>query len=58
MSTNDHAHGTSAAQPQDELAQHRQQRLAQLLQRRDRLAVVVAERQAHNLPDSVARRFV
>lgn len=54
MATNEHTDqpGSSSASPPDELQVRRDKRLQQLLDRRERLAVIVAERQAHGLPDS------
>ncbi len=57
MSTNDHHVHPSAPRTgvtgADELEERRQQqRLAELLQRRERMARIVAEREAHDLDDA------
>lgn len=57
MTTTDPHHtptGEPSAPPSaepDELRARRDRRIQQLLARRDRLAVIVSERQAHDLPD-------
>lgn len=53
MSTTDPLDQSVPPDPRpDEVQARRQQRLEQLLQRRDRLAIIAVERQSHDIPDA------